>query len=422
MAQKIAYLDCHSGISGDMFLGALLDSGLPPDVLKDGLAALPVENYQLTFDAFEDKGIRGSRFNVLLSEQEQPVRYFSEIAALLQSSALPMHVRDTALAIFRCLAEAEAIVHGSSVEEVHFHEVGAVDAIVDISGAAIGVEALGITQVYASPLPLTSGHVKTAHGLLPVPAPATLEILRRVAAPWRPSPVEGELVTPTGAAILATLARFETPAITIERVGYGFGQKRLPWPNCLRLCLGRSQSGGSAGDEVPDTDWVTVIETHIDNMSGELLGGLMERLFADGALDVSYSPLQMKKNRPATLVTIICRPEEGERMAEVVLRETDTLGVRMQQVQRRKAQRVQQRIDTPLGSMLVKIKRLGTRIISVAPEYEECQRIAGERHLPLGQVYKVAQEAIQSLIREQLGKSSKQEPGNKGDYGIHRLA
>lgn len=398
MAQRIAYLDCHSGISGDMFLGALLDAGLSLDVLKEALATLPVRDYQLVLDPFEDKGIHGSRLNVLLVEREQPARHLSDIAALLHASALPARVRDTALAIFQRLAEAEATVHGTSIEDIHFHEVGAVDAIVDITGAAIGIEALGITQLYASPLPLTSGHVKTAHGLLPVPAPATLEILRRVSAPWRAAPVEGELVTPTGAAILATLARFETPTIAIEQVGYGFGQKRLPWPNCLRVCLGQSQGIASTAGEEPDTDWVAVIESHIDNMSGELLGGLMERLFVVGALDVSYTPLQMKKNRPATLVTIICAPEEGERMAQIMLRETGTLGVRIQQVQRRKAQRTQQQIETPLGPMLVKIKRLGAHIISVAPEYEECQRIANERHMPLTQVYEVAQKAAQSII------------------------
>src|SRR6266487_355241 len=343
-AKTIAYLDCHSGISGDMFLGAMLDAGLSFDTLKEALAGLPVTGYQLKLEPFHDRGIRGSRFNVLVEEQAQPIRHLADIVTLLSASTLLPHVRQIALSIFQCLAEAEATVHGSSIAEVHFHEVGAVDALVDIVGAAIAIETLGIAQLYASPLPLTSGHVQTAHGLLPIPAPATLEILRRVAAPWRPCPIEGELVTPTGAAILATLARFETPAITIERVGYGFGRKRLPWPNCLRLCLGRAQSGGHPGEEEPDTDWVTVIETHIDNMSGELLGGLMERLFADGALDVSYSPLQMKKNRPATLITLLCRPEDGERMAGIVLRETDTLGVRIQQVQRRKAQRAQQRI------------------------------------------------------------------------------
>jgi uncharacterized protein (TIGR00299 family) protein len=381
-----------------MFLGALLDAGLSLETLKRALAALPVEGYRITLEAFHDRGIRGSHLDVLLSEQEQPTRHLSDITALLHASTLPPRVRDTALAIFQRLAEAEAMVHGSSIEEVHFHEIGAIDAIVDITGAAIGIEELGITQLYASPLPLTTGHVKTAHGLLPVPAPATLEILRRVEAPWRPCPVEGELVTPTGAAILATLARFETPAIAIECVGYGFGQKRLPWPNCLRLCLGEAHGMLEAASEEVDTDWVTVIETHIDNMSGELLGGLMEQLLTAGALDVSYAPLQMKKNRPATLVTVICRVEDGDRLARLLLSETSTLGVRMQQMQRLKAQREQRQIDTPLGVMTVKVKRLGTHIVSAAPEYEECRRIARERAMPLAEVYEVARQAASSLI------------------------
>jgi uncharacterized protein (TIGR00299 family) protein len=400
MTEKIAYLDCHSGISGDMFLGALLDAGLSLEVLKDALSALPVQGYQLTLDAFSDKGIRGTRFDVVLAEQEQPTRHLSDIVALLHASSLPIGVRETALAIFQRLAEAEATVHGTAIEEVHFHEVGAIDAIIDITGAAIGIETLGITQLYASPLPLTSGHVKTAHGLLPVPAPATLEILRRVGAPWKACPAEGELVTPTGAAILATLARFETPAIAIERVGYGFGRKRLPWPNCLRLCLGQAQGISAMFGEDADIDWVTVIESHIDNMAGELLGGLMEFLFTSGALDVSYTPMQMKKNRPATLVRVICTPEEGDKLAQVLLRETSTLGVRIQQMQRLKAQRVQQKISTPLGTMTVKVKRLGERIISATPEYEECQRIANEKNMPLAEVYEVAQQAIQILIIE----------------------
>jgi len=399
MVQNIAYLDCHSGISGDMFLGAMLDAGLEFATLKTALAALPVTGYELIFEPFHDKGIRGSRFDVIMTEQEQPTRHLSDIAAILHASSLPPRVRETALAIFQCLAQAEATVHGTSIEEVHFHEVGAVDALVDITGAAIAIETLGITQLYASPLPLTSGHVKTAHGLLPVPAPATLEILRRVAAPWKASTVEGELVTPTGAAILATLARFETPAIAIDRVGYGFGRKRLPWPNCLRACLGQAQHLPGTGDgEVANTDWVTVIECNIDNMTGELIGGLMETLFGAGALDVSYIPMQMKKNRPAVLVTVICSVEDGQTLAQVLLRETSTLGVRMQQMQRLKAQREQQPLATPLGTTLIKVKRLGGRIISAAPEYEECQRIALERKLPLEEVYNVVQRAIASSI------------------------
>lgn len=238
MSAKIAYLDCHSGISGDMFLGAMLDAGLSLDALQKGLAALPIEGYQIKQESVTDQGIRGTHLEVTLTEQEQPARSFSDIAALLQASSLSPSVRDTAIAIFRTLGEAEATVHGVTLNEIHFHEVGAVDAIVDIVGAAIAIEASGITQLYASPLPFTHGHLRMAHGLMPIPAPATLEILRRAQAPWLPSPIEGELVTPTGAAILATLARFQMPPMTMDRIGYGFGKKRLIWPNCLRVCIG----------------------------------------------------------------------------------------------------------------------------------------------------------------------------------------
>lgn len=400
MAQRIAYLDCHSGISGDMFLGAMLDAGFPLATLRHALASLPVSGYQLKLEQFQDKGIRGARFVVALAEQEQPTRHFSDIVTLLQAATLSSSARERAIAMFRCIAEAEAAVHGSTLEEVHFHEVGAIDAIVDIVGAALAVETLGIETLYASALPLSSGHVKTAHGLLPVPAPATLEILRRVSAPWRPCPVEGEMVTPTGAAILATLARFETPAMRIEQVSYGFGRKSFPWPNCLRLCLG-SPIGAvlEAGQQASmDTDWVTLIETNIDTMTGEALGSLMERALASGALDVTYTPLHMKKNRPAVMLTLICRLEDQERMAQLLLSEANTLGVRMQHMQRRKAQRAQQTIETPFGKMQVKVKLLRGRAISAAPEYEECRRIATERALPLEEVYEVARQAIQHAI------------------------
>ena len=403
MAQehKILYLDCQSGISGDMFLSAMLDldAGFSLAGLREALARLPLSGYELVAHPFADKGISGSHFDVIMTEQDQPTRHLADILTLLHGGELPSRVRERAIAIFRCLAEAEAAVHGTSVEDVHFHEVGAIDAIVDITGAALAIETLNISQVFASALPLTSGQVKTAHGLLPVPAPATLEILRKVAAPWKPRPVEGELVTPTGAAILATLARFETPAIAIERIGYGFGKKSLPWPNCLRACLGTAlTSDAGTAHEDADVDWVTVIETNIDNMSGELLGGLMERLLAAGALDVAYTPMQMKKNRPAVLISVICPPEQGDALARMILRETSTLGVRMQQMQRLKAQRSQEYVETPLGPLLVKVKRLGARVLSAAPEYEECQRIAHERNMPLAAVYELAQHAITSAI------------------------
>ncbi len=240
MSQRIAYLDCHSGVSGDMLLGAFLDAGLALETLQAMLKSLPIEGYELKLTAFRDHGITGSRFEVILAEQDQPTRSFTDIVALLSNSTLSQWVCDTAIAIFRTLGEAEAEIHGVSLEEVHFHEVGAVDAIVDIVGNVSAIEALGITRLYASPLPLTRGHMRMAHGLMPIPAPATLKILSKVKAPWVPSPLEGEFVTPTGAAILATLAKFEMPAIAIEAVGYGFGKKRVIWPNCLRACLGET--------------------------------------------------------------------------------------------------------------------------------------------------------------------------------------
>ncbi|HEU5383953.1 MAG TPA: nickel pincer cofactor biosynthesis protein LarC [Ktedonobacteraceae bacterium] len=399
MSQVIAYLDCHSGVSGDMFLGAMLDAGLAFEDLRQTLAALPLSDYQVQYEPFSDKGIRGSRFAVLLTSEQQPTRRLADIQAILHASTLAPRVRELALAIFQSLAEAEASVHGTGIEEVHFHEVGAVDAIIDIVGAAWAVETLGITQVYASALPLSHGHVKTAHGLLPVPAPATLEILRRVSAPWRPSSGEGEMVTPTGAAILATLARFETPAMTIERVGYGFGRKQFPWPNCLRACLGHPLTLSASTDEhLPEADWVSLLSCNIDNMTGELLGDVMERLLAAGALDVSYQPLQMKKNRPAVLLTLICQLEDSERLARLVLVETSTLGVRVQQVQRRKAQRSQEQIVTPFGPLLIKVKRLGTQVLSASPEYEDCRRVARAQHVPLAEVYEVAHQVIARTI------------------------
>ena len=400
MQELIAYLDCHSGISGDMFIGALLDldAGFSLDFLKNALTGLPLQGYELRLEPFQDKGILGSRFDVVLSEHDTStpqMRRLSDIEAILYASTLSPKVREIAIMIFRCLAQAESTVHGTGVEEVHFHEVGAIDAIIDITGAAIALEALDISQLYASSLPLSSGHVQTAHGILPVPAPATLEILRQVPARWKPSSAEGEMVTPTGAAILATRARFQTPAMFIERVGYGFGQKQFPWPNCLRVCLGRAAISNKQSD-LADSDWVTVIESNIDNMTGELLGGLMDKLFVAGALDVNYTPIQMKKNRPAVMLTIICRVEEGNALSELLLNESSTLGVRISQVQRIKAQRVLERLQTPFGSISIKIKRLGNRVIGATPEYDDCQRIALEKGIPLEDVYDVVRHVIKT--------------------------
>jgi uncharacterized protein (TIGR00299 family) protein len=378
----LAYLDCFSGISGDMLLGALLDAGLDLEALRTGLATLPLAGYTLDAERVTDHGISGTRAHVHLDAGiTHEHRRLADIEALIAAARLPDRARERALVIFRRLAEAEAAIHGTRPDEVTFHEVGAVDSIVDILGAALGLDLLGVDALYCSALPLTAGRVRSAHGALPVPAPATLELLKDTGAVWQSVPAEGELVTPTGAAVLAALARFERPGpMTVRRVGYGFGQRQLPWANCLRLLLGdvpQAESGAL------DRDEVMVLESSIDNMTGEVLGWLMERLLASGALDVSYTSLQMKKQRPGVQITIIARVEDAERLSGIVLAESATLGVRMARMERRKAGRSEQTIETPLGSVRVKLKLLAGTVAAVSPEYDDCRALADQHGLPL---------------------------------------
>jgi uncharacterized protein (TIGR00299 family) protein len=304
-------------------------------------------------------------------------------------------VRERALAIFTRLAEAEGSIHGVSPEEVGFHEVGAVDSIVDIVGTALGFELLGIEEVYCSELPLTSGRVRSSHGPLPVPAPATLELLKDSGVVWKNVPGEGELVTPTGAAVIATLAHAGRPdRMTVQRVGYGVGQKKLPWANCLRLLLGERASVTDA-----ERDEIVVLASNIDNMTGEALGWLMERLLTEGALDVSYTPLQMKKNRPGAQLTVLAPPDAAERLSSLILRESATLGVRMARMERRKAGRREEIIETPLGEARVKLKLLGGRIVAATPEYEDCRALAERHGLPLEAIV----ERVTSAARVHFG-------------------
>lgn len=381
----LAYLDCFSGISGDMLLGALLDAGLELAALRAGLATLPLAGYTLDAETITQHGITGTHAHVQLDPAvPQQHRRLADITALLAASSLPERARDTALAIFRRLAAAEAAVHGTAPEEVTFHEVGAVDAIVDIVGASLGFELMGVTAVYCSELPLTSGRVSAAHGSLPVPGPATLELLKDTIAVWRAVPAEGELVTPTGAAIAATLARFERPTFSIRHVGYGFGSRQLPWANCLRLALGDAPASSASQDEEDgfERDDITILEANIDNMTGEALGWLMDRLLAAGALDVSYVALHMKKNRPGTLLTVLCSQDDAARLAGLALRESGTLGVRMYHAARLKAGRRVEAIDTPLGPVRIKLKLIGGQVVSLSPEYDDCRALAERHGLP----------------------------------------
>ena len=381
----LVYLDCFSGISGDMLLGALLDAGLELEALRARLATLPLAGYTLDAEAVTEHGISGTRAYVRVNgSAQQEHRRLAEVEAILNAGGLPERAREMALAVFHRLAAAEAAIHATTPEEVTFHEVGAVDSLVDIAGTALGLTLLGVTEVYCSELPLTSGRVLSAHGALPVPAPATVELLKETGAVWRPVPTEGELVTPTGAAILATLARFERPALTMRRAGYGFGTRKLPWANCLRIVLSETPgtAGGQEAGEGFERDEIVVIETNVDNMTGEALGWLMERLLDAGALDVTYAPLHMKKNRPGTLLSVLVAPEDATRIAGLLLRESGTLGVRMRREERMKAGRRSEEIETPLGTVRVKLKLIGGAVVSVSPEYEDCRALAERHGLP----------------------------------------
>ncbi|HEY7023098.1 MAG TPA: nickel pincer cofactor biosynthesis protein LarC [Ktedonobacterales bacterium] len=395
----LAYLDCFSGISGDMLLGALLHAGLDLDELRAGLATLPLSGYTLDVERMNDHGLSGVRCAVHVDEPDpHGHRHLREIREILAAGRLPERARERALAIFTRLAEAEGAIHGVSPEEVGFHEVGAVDSIVDIVGTALGFELLGIEEVYCSELPLTSGRVRSSHGPLPVPTPATLELLKDSGVVWKSVPGEGELVTPTGAAVLATLAQFGRPdRMSVQRVGYGFGQKKLPWANCLRLLLGERANVTDA-----ERDEIVVLASNIDNMTGEALGWLMERLLSAGALDVSYAPIQMKKNRPGAQLTVLASPDDAERLSSLILRESATLGVRMSRMERRKTGRREETIETPLGAVRVKLKLLGGRVIAATPEYEDCRALAERHALPLEAVV----ERVTSAARFHFGLES----------------
>ena len=385
----IGYLDLFSGASGDMLLGALIHAGARLDDLRAGLARLDLAGFSLEAEDVTDHGITGVRARVRLDANvEHAHRRLADVAAIITAGGLPARAQERALAIFARLAAAEGVIHGVAPDEVTFHEVGAVDSIVDTVGVALGFELLDVEQLYCSELPLTSGRVKSAHGALPIPAPATLELLKGTDAVWRSVPGEGELVTPTGAAVVAALARFERPALRVTATGYGFGSRALPWANCLRLVIGAAPT--AAREIVAPTgflrDQVIVVESNIDNMTGEALGWLMERLLGAGALDVSYAPLQMKKNRPGALLTVIAAPGDAETLAGIILRESATLGIRLRHAERLIAGRRVETIETSLGAARVKLKLAGDQVIGVAPEYDDLRTLVARSGLPLEEV------------------------------------
>jgi pyridinium-3,5-bisthiocarboxylic acid mononucleotide nickel chelatase len=377
----LAYLDCFSGISGDMFVGALLDAGLPFSELQKALNTLPIEGYHLETRREERNHLFGTRFLVKMDKEQEMHRGLGDIRKIIQAGKLPRDVQEKSIRIFESLAREEAVIHECPIEEIHFHEVGAVDSILDIVGTVFGIHFLGIQALHVSALPLGSGFVDTEHGRIPVPAPATLALLKGL--PVYGSGVPYELVTPTGAALVKGIAvSYGTlPPMVVDRVGYGVGSRSLSdRPNLVRLVVGRDQSAGHL-------ETVLILEANLDDTNPEWLGFMMDRLFQAGALDVFFSAVQMKKNRPGTAVQVIARPETKDLLTEVLFSESTTLGVRLRFAERRVLERSTAEIDSPWGKLQVKKVRRPDGSDMLLPEFEACKRVAESHRVPLMEVY-----------------------------------
>ena len=388
---RIGYFECFSGCSGDMILGALADAGLPLVELQAALDGLRVPGIRLSAEAVKRGAFRGTLVRVRTEEHGHPHRHLSDILRILDAAALPTEVRADAGRIFKRLAEAEASAHGVAVEKIHFHEVGALDAIADIVGAAWGIRRLGLEAIRVSPINLGSGFITGAHGKMPVPAPGTAALL--VGLPAYGSDIPAELTTPTGAAILATLAggHGPMPAMTVERVAYGAGQREIAaQPNLLRLIIGDTAAG-------LDRDQIAVLEANIDDMNPQFFEPLLDRLFEAGALDVSLAPLLMKKSRPGSLLTVLAEPADAERLAALILAHSTTFGVRSRTAGRWKRPRDFVTVSTSYGPVRIKRGWEGDRLSILAPEYEDCRRLALTAGVPIQTVYDEAQQAARSL-------------------------
>lgn len=384
---RIAYFDCYSGISGDMCLGALVDAGAPFRELKEGLEGLKLGSFRLKRRRVRRGGISGTRIEVVV-ERDEPHRNLAEVRALIEDSALPAEIKKKGTVIFRRLFQAEAKVHGRRLRDVHLHELSGTDCIVDIVGTLICMDLLGIEEVHSSPLNLGGGTVDTGHGLLPVPAPATSELLR--GRPVYSTGVPKELTTPTGAALMASMAAAfgPIPEMTIERIGYGAGGHPLrEQPNMLRVFVGEGKPAGGARG-VKTGERIDVIETNIDDMNPQIYEHLMERLLEEGALDVYLSSVIMKKNRPGVLLTVLGHPPSRGRLIDVILKETTTLGIRYREMERLCLERKTIEVETEFGPVRYKVAH-GDGYGKAAPEYEDCRRIARKTGIPLVRVMRM---------------------------------
>jgi len=399
---RVAYFDCFAGISGDMCLGALLGAGVPLEHLKGELARLDLDGYDILLERVEVQGISAHSVTVACQSHHSH-RHLRDIEELIRKAGLSSQVVETSVAVFRRLAEAEGAVHGCSPEQVHFHEVGAVDAIIDVVGTAIALDYLEIDTVLASPLPLAHGWVKCHHGNLPLPAPATVVLLKGI--PVYGVPVERELVTPTGAAIISTIARHfgPLPPMVINDVGYGAGKARWEKPNLIRLIVGTAPAQSAHREWESDT--IGVLETWVDDTTPEVLAYLAQQLLSLGALDAAFTPLQMKKGRPGAGLTVICPPDQVQQMAEIIFREGCTNGLRWRWEQRYKLPR--RSLVVEVADMPVRVKHSwcasahgGATTHRLSPEYEDCRTVALAKGIPLQEVYETARKESLSMAEK----------------------
>jgi len=389
----IAYLDTPSGISGDIFLGCLLDAGWTLERLRFAIAQLrlPADEYAIDARGIMKGPLRATLADVQTSEGHAH-RHLADIENIIGASDLPDGVKRNAIAVFTRLADAEAKVHGTTRDQIHFHEVGAMDAIIDIVGVCAGLHELGIEKLFASALPLGQGWTQSQHGQIPLPAPATLELLAAAKAPTRPAPGPGEWVTPTGAALVCALATFGQPPMTLEKIGTGAGTKNTPWPNVARLWLGQPVAQGAG---------MVQLETNIDDMNPQLYAAVSDKLFAAGAKDVWFTPIQMKKNRPAILLSALAPATHEAALSQVMLEETTTLGVRVHTLEdRHEARREMREVQTPHGPVHVKVKFVAGKAVGAMPEYDDCKALADKLHLPARQVWEAAATAAQQLCAD----------------------
>lgn len=386
---KIAYFNCPSGISGNMILGALLDAGLDPVYLKKQLSCLRLSAYSLQLSKIKKQNIIGTYVNVKVNKQAIH-RDLKEILSIINKSKLSKGVKQLSSKIFKRLAAAEAKVHGVSLNQIHFHEVGAVDAIIDIVGTCIGLEYLGIEEIYCSPLPCGKGQIKHAHGTLPNPAPATVELLKGI--PTYGTDIKAELVTPTGAAIISTLAKGfgNIPKLIVDKIGYGAGLFKLPIPNLLRIFIGESKLQ-------TEHDAILQIETNIDDMDPKAFPNIIAKLIKLGAHDAYITPILMKKDRQAFSLSVLCEPSLKDKILEAIFTLTTTFGIRIYLVPREKLLRKQVRVNTRYGKARVKVGSIGNKTVTIAPEYENYKIIAKKHHIPIQKAYQAVINNLPSI-------------------------